>query len=108
MADAAVTQEDEVRSESVVVSVCPTPEQLEARYLAAANALLDDARERDSLRILVDVLVWTLARIIVGRAGSWGAGDVMRQLGNYVCGLVERQRAQAEAEEAKRQGQIPH
>jgi hypothetical protein len=57
MADAALAQEDQVRPESVVASECPTPEQLEARYLGAANALLDDARERDSFSILVDVLV---------------------------------------------------
>jgi hypothetical protein len=84
----------------------PTERQLEIRYFATANVLLDDAVRNASLRILVDVLTWTLAKIIVERAGRWGAGDVMRQIGNHVCRLIERERAQEEADEAKAQGKM--
>ena len=86
----------------------PTSEQLEARYVEAVNLLFADARKHGSYRILVDVLAWSLARLIVGCAGTWGAGDIMRLLGTYVCKLIERDHAQEEAKRARDEGQRPH
>jgi len=86
----------------------PTPAALERRYLEAINALIEDTRDNDSLRILVDVLAWQLASIIVWNGTRWGAGDVMRRIGDYVCKLVERERAQAEAKRAREEGLHPH
>jgi hypothetical protein len=45
----------------------------------------------------VDVLTWTLARMILRVDSPWGAGDVMCRIGKYVCSLQHRKEAQKEA-----------
>jgi len=84
------------------------PEAIEKRYLDKINAVVDEARATESMHILVDVLAWTLACIIINCSTRWGAGDVLRRIGDYVCKLADRQAAQAEAEKAREEGQLPH
>jgi len=86
----------------------PSPEEMERRFLDATGTLMQEAHRTDSLRILVDVFAWDLAKIIVWNGSRWGAGDVMRRIGDYVCKLVEREHAQAEANKAKDEGHRPH
>ena len=81
---------------------------MEKRYLGAINALIDEAPATDSTVILVDVLAWTVARLVMGARTRWGAGDVMRRIGDHVCRLADRQAAQAEAEKAREEGRLPH
>jgi len=108
MTDVALVHETEVRPESAPLADCSPEEQLEQRYVAALNALVDDAAERQSFETLVDVLAWTLARVMVGFGTTAVTGDVLRRLGKYVCELTERNNAQAEAEKAKKEGLRPH
>jgi len=82
--------------------------QPEQRYVAALDALVDDACERQSFETLVDVLAQTLARIIVAFGTTAVTGDVLRRLGKYVWELTERKEAQAEAVKAKKEGLRPH
>jgi len=81
---------------------------LEDRFVAAVNALFDEADAHKSAATLVDVLAWALARMILRVDSPWGAGDVMRRVGNYVCALQERNAAQREAEDASKEGRAPH
>jgi hypothetical protein len=87
---------------------CSPAQQTELRYLNAVNALLDDAVETDSPRILVDVLTWTLARMVVGYGAPAVAGDILRRLGEHIGTLADRRRAQEEAEKEKEAGRAPH
>jgi hypothetical protein len=87
---------------------CSPAQQTELRYLNTANALLDDAVENESPRILADVLTWTLARMIIGYGAPAVAGDILRRLGEHIGTLAERRRAQQEAEQAKEEGRAPH
>ena len=87
---------------------CSLAEQTERRYLAVVNPLVAEAWEQHSLETLVDVLAWTLARVVVGLDNGYVTGDILRRLGNYTCKLAEAKRAEAEAEEAKQHGHAPH
>ena len=88
---------------------CSPAQQIELRYLNAANALLDDAVEHESPHILVDVLTRTLAKMVVGYGTpALVAGDVLRRLGEHIGTFAERRRAQQEAEQAKAEGRTPH
>jgi len=84
------------------------PEAIEKRYLDRINAVVDEARATQSMHILVDVLAWTLACIIINCSSKWGAGEVLRRIGHYVCKLADREAAQAEADKARDEGQLPH
>ena len=86
---------------------CSSTEQIELRYLNAANALLDDAVEHKSPRILLDVLTWTLARMVVGYGAPAVAGDIVRRLGEHI-GTLAKRRAREEAEQATEEGHAPH
>ncbi len=86
-----------------------SPEQLaERRYLAVLDPLLAEAWQQHSLETFVDCLAWTLARVIVGLDNPQVTGDLLRRLGNYTCRLAEAKRAEAEADEAKKEGHAPH
>jgi hypothetical protein len=87
---------------------CSPAQQIELRYLNAANALLDDAVEHESPHILVDVFAWTLARMVVGYGAPAVSGDILRRLGEHIGTLAERRRAQQEAEQAKEEGRALH
>ena len=95
-------------SPAVRLADCSPSQQTELRYLNTANALLDDAVECESPRILADVLTWTLARMVVGYGTPVVAGDILRRLGEHIGVLSERRRAQEEAEQAKAEGRPPH
>jgi len=87
---------------------CSPEQRIELRYLNAARTLLDDAIEHKSAIILSDVLVWTLARMIVAYGTPVLAGDILRRLGEHIGTLAERRRAREEAEQAKEDGHAPH
>jgi hypothetical protein len=59
------------------------------------------------LGVLADTLAWTIARILFG-CGVGAAGDILRDIGRYVCELTTRQQAAAEAEAARKQGLQSH
>jgi hypothetical protein len=82
--------------------------QIEERYVDAVNPLVEDAANHQSLPILADGLTSALARIVNAYGTTAVAGDVIRHLGGYMCDLAERQRAEREAEEARRSGVAPH
>jgi hypothetical protein len=83
-------------------------ERVERHFLAELDQLLAEASQQDSLRVLADVLTWTLARIVVGQESSYVTGDILRRFGNYTCRLAEVKIATAEADEAQRSGHPPH
>ncbi|MBK8686889.1 MAG: hypothetical protein IPN24_00110 [Betaproteobacteria bacterium] len=86
-----------------------SPEQVaERRYLAILDPLLNEAWEQHQLETLVDCLAWTLARVVVGLDSTQVTGDLLRRLGNYTYRLSESRRAEAEAEQAKKEGRAPN
>jgi hypothetical protein len=86
-----------------------SPEQVaERRYLAILDPLLQEAWEQRQLETLVDCLAWTLARVTVGLESTQVTGDILRRLGNYTYRLSESKRAEAEAEQAKKEGRAPN
>ena len=95
-------------SPAVRLADCSPGQQTELRYLNTANALLDDAVEHETPRILADVLTWTLARMVIGYGTPVVAGDILRRLGEHIGTLAERRRAQEEAAQAKEEGRPPH
>ena len=84
-----------------------SPAQIEQRYVDAANAMHKDATAREAWHLLVDVLTWKLAVIAIG-CGPEAAGDIVRRLGTHMKDLAERDRAQREAEQEKKEGRKPH
>ena len=108
MSKLALVQETAVSPEAATLADCSPAQQIEQKYVTAVNALIDEAVEHDSLPILADVLAWTLGRVIIGYGTPAVAGDILRRLGGYVCDLAERQRAEAEAKQARKEGQKPH
>ena len=87
---------------------CSPAEQIELRYLNAANALLDDAAEINATKILVDVLTWTLARVIDGCGTPAVAGHVLHCLGKHTCTLAAHRCAQEESAKAIEAGHAPN
>ena len=108
MSEVALVQETAASPVVVTLADCSPAQQTEQRYVAAVNVLVDDALEHENLPVLADVLAWTLGRVIVAYGTPDVAGDVLRRLGGYVCDLSARQRAQAEAKQAQREGLKPH
>lgn len=85
-----------------------THDQLaEKRYLKTLDDLVADAAEAKRMYILADTLAWTVARIAVG-CGIAAAGDVLRRIGGYVGQIETRRQAAEEAEQARREGRLPH
>jgi hypothetical protein len=87
---------------------CSTAEQVERRYLSVINPLLAEAYEQRHTEAFVDVLTWTLARVIVYIDKPWVTGDILRRVGNYTCRIAESNRAQEESQAAKDEGRAPH
>ena len=87
---------------------CSPAEQTERRYLAVINPLFSEAWDRGSLETFVDVLTWTLARVIVGMDKPQITGDVLRRIGSHTYAIAEAKRAAVEAENAKKAGRAPH
>jgi hypothetical protein len=108
MSEVALLQETVATPETVTLADCSPAQQVEQRYVTAVNVLVAEALEHDNLPILADVLAWNLGRVIVAYGTPAVAGDILRRLGGYVCDIAERQRAQAEAELARKEGQKTH
>jgi hypothetical protein len=87
---------------------CSPAEQAERRYLAVINPLFSEAWDGGSLESFVEVLTWTLARVIVGMDKPQITGDVLRRIGNHTYAIAEAKRAAVEAEEARKEGRVPH
>ena len=84
-----------------------TDAELEARYVAQLNALVDDAADRRKIPVFVNAAAWKLA-VIAHRCGTYAAGDILRLFGEHVCALAEKERAAREAEQARSDGRQPH
>jgi len=87
---------------------CSLTEQIELRYLNAANALLDDAAAINATKVLVDVLTWTLARVIDGCGTPAVAGHALHCLGKHICTLAANRCAREEAAKAIEAGHAPN
>jgi len=108
MSEIVLAQSAANASPATPLADCSPAQQIELRYLTAVNALLDDAVETESPRILADVLTWTLARMVVGYGAPTVAGDILRRLGEHIGTLAERRRASEEAAKEKEEGRVPH
>jgi len=97
-----------VEPASTVLPEEPTEQQVERRYLSVINPLLSEAYEQRHMETFVDVLTWTLARVIVAHDKPWVTGDILRRIGNYTCRITESNRAEAEAKAAKEEGRLPN
>jgi len=105
MTQTALVRESEIPAPATVLSDCSPEQQVEQRYLATLQALLDDALEHEHMDILVDTLTWNLARIGFA-CGAPALGDINRRLGAHVCDLGARAAAEREAAEAKKAGRM--
>jgi len=108
VSETMVAQEIVGSPEIVTLADCSLEQQVEQRYVAAVNVLMDEAVEGDSVPILADVLTWALGRVIVGYGTTAVAGDVVRRLGVYVCDLAAQEQAKAEAKQSRKKGRRPH
>ena len=107
MSDIVLAQPAQTSTSVAPLADCSPTQQIELRYMNAADALLADAAENDAPRVLADVLTWTLARI-VDVYGMTAASDVIRRFGGHLGTLTEHRRARQEAEQAKEEGRAPH
>jgi hypothetical protein len=87
---------------------CSAAEQAERHYLSIINPLLSLAYQQGSMETFADVLTWTLARVIANLDKAWVTGDILRRIGSYTCQIATTNRAEAEAEAAKKEGRVPH
>ena len=108
MSEIIVRQEARSPAPIPPLADCTPEKQIELRYVAAANALYDDAVENQSAKTLAKVLTWTLAKIAVEHGSQWVAGDIVRRLGDFICILTEHRYAENEAEKAKQEGRKPN
>ena len=82
-------------------------EELERRYVEVMNALFNDAKSRDMMRVFTDVMTWKLA--VVGHYwGQAATADVVRRFGAHLASLAEAEQAQREADAAKEAGHRPN
>ncbi len=87
---------------------CAAEARNEKRYLDILNPLLSEAWEKDTMETFVDVLTWTLARVIARYDSACVTGDVLRRIGSYTLRIGETVAAADESDAAKRDGRIPH
>jgi hypothetical protein len=78
-------------------------DKLAERYSTAIEALVLEAASAGKVRLLVEVITWQLSRI-VGAYGPIAAGHLLERLGYFIYYRAEQDRAQAEAEEARKAG----
>lgn len=79
-------------------------EELDRRYAAVMDALLDDAKARGALRVFTDAVTWKLA-VVAYQYGPAAVADIMRKFGAHMDSIVESMNAQSEANAAKQAGQ---
>jgi hypothetical protein len=102
---APLMESDAANSPAAVLADCTRAEQVESRYMAALQTLVDDALEQRHVEILVEVLTWNLARIGYGY-GVQSVGDIVRRLGGHLGDIAQREAAVREAAEAKKAGRM--
>jgi len=107
MSEIVVAQTPAGSSQDHPLADCSPVQGAELRYLNAVFELFDHAVENKSLRALVNVLTWTLARITLEN-GPAAAGDILHRLGVHLGTFAERRSAQEEAQKAKEEGRVPH
>ena len=107
MPQPALTRDPIVVRPSTPAADCSPQQRAELRYMAAIDALVEDAREHRHVGVLVDVLTWHLARIGFAN-GMFAAGDILRCLGGHFSHIAEQHAAQREAEAAKEAGHAPN
>jgi hypothetical protein len=93
---------------AVPLADCSAAEQAERHFLSIINPLLSEAYRQGSMETFADVLTWTLARVIANLDKAYVTGDILRRIGNYTCQIANTNRAEAEAEAAKKEGREPH
>jgi hypothetical protein len=93
---------------AVPLADCSAAEHAERHYLSIINPLLSQANQQGSMETFVDVLTWTLARVIANIDKPWVTGDILRRIGNYTCQIANTNRAEAEAAAVKKEGHAPH
>lgn len=86
---------------------CSSDEAAHRRYYETLSSLVEDAAERRNLRMLADVLAWTLARIAV-QCGTKPTGDILAYLGKYMIEIEERNEARRELERQREEGRLPN
>jgi len=104
----ATATEPTAAGAAVPLADCSAAEQAERRYLSIINPLLSEADREGSMETFVDVLTWTLARVIATMDTPWVTGDILRRIGNYTCQVANFKCARVEAEAAKKEGRVQH
>jgi len=107
MPQPALTRDPIVVPGSTPAADCSPQQRAELRYMAAIDALVEDAREQRHVGVLVDVLTWHLARVGFAN-GMFAAGDILRRLGAHFAYIAEQDAAQREADAAKEAGHAPN
>ena len=75
----------------------------QVRYVRQVSAMLEDADPR-TVEILAETLAWGLA-VIATQCGVEASGYIMQRLGGHISRIVEHDRAEAEAKQARKEGQ---
>jgi hypothetical protein len=81
--------------------------ELERRYVAVMNALFTDALERNSPEVFTDIVAWKLATVAY-HFGPFATGDIVRKLGAHLETIARAEKAQQEADAAKKEGRRPN
>lgn len=97
---------DERQRPAVLNDGTPT-EAADKRYLETCAEMFANATANGHLTELADNLVWTLAHVAV-HCGVGATGDILRNLGTYVCRIEARRLAEVEAQQAKEEGRLSH
>lgn len=81
--------------------------EVERRYVAVMNALFTDALERNSAGVFTDIVAWKLATVAY-HFGPGATGDIVRKLGAHLETIATAEKAQQEADAAKKEGRRPN
>ena len=108
MSDIVLAQPAQTSTSVAPLADCSPTQQIELRYMNAADALLADAAENGDPKILVDVLTWALACVIDACGKPVVAGDVLLRLGKHIGTLATHRKAREEAAQAMEEGHVPH
>ncbi len=82
-------------------------DDLQRRYVAVMNELLDDAQKHNAMSVFTDVVTWKLA-VVAHHCGLRATGDIVRKLGSHLGTLAEVADAQREADAAQEAGCRPN
>ena len=104
---AAPRSTEDISSLGSALNDCTPAQHAQDRYLAALEALVADAVEGKHMPVFANVLAWTFARVAVG-CGVAATGDMLRQVGSYICQIETERQAENEALLAKQEGRQPN